>query len=121
MISAFEKGMCSKKYKCHLLLSADEILKVNIGAALLSGGKCEKFLGVKIDNKLSFDEQIGSICKKASEKLNALSRVTKYMGPEKKCFTMNAFFSVLFSYCSFIWMFHNKSLNHKINRLHERF
>ena len=32
---------------------------------------------------------------------------------------MNAFFLHQFNYCPLTWMFHNKSLNHKINRLHE--
>ena len=33
---------------------------------------------------------------------------------------MNAFLSLQFNYCPLTWMFHNRSLNHKINRLHER-
>ena len=33
---------------------------------------------------------------------------------------INAFFSSQFNYCPLTWMFHNGSLNHKINRLHER-
>ena len=57
---------------------------------------------------------------KASAKLNALSRVVKYMCPEKKRLVMNAFFSAQFSYCSLIWMFYNRSLYHKISRLLER-
>ena len=32
---------------------------------------------------------------------------------------MNTFFSEQFSYCSVTWIFHNRSFNHKINRLHE--
>ena len=38
----------------------------------------------------------------------------------KKRFIMNAFFSSQFNYCPLTWIFQNKSLNHKINRLHER-
>ena len=30
------------------------------------------------------------------------------------------FFTSQFSYCTFIWMFHSRSNNRKINRLHER-
>ena len=30
------------------------------------------------------------------------------------------FFSLQFNYCPLTWMFHSTSLNHKINRLHER-
>ena len=37
--------------------------------------KCEKLLGIKIDSKLMFDDHVKSLCKKASQNLNALSRV----------------------------------------------
>ena len=33
---------------------------------------------------------------------------------------MNTFFRSQFNYCPLIWIFYNPSLNHKINRLHER-
>ena len=33
---------------------------------------------------------------------------------------MNTFIKVQFNYCFIIWMFHSRSLNNKINRLHER-
>ena len=33
---------------------------------------------------------------------------------------MNAFFKRQFSYCPLSWMFYNRTLNNKINRLHER-
>ena len=34
---------------------------------------------------------------------------------------MNASFSSQFNHCLLTWMFHNRLLNHKINRLHERY
>ena len=33
---------------------------------------------------------------------------------------MNAFFSSQFGYCLLVWIFHNRSLNNRINRLQER-
>ena len=33
---------------------------------------------------------------------------------------MNAFFRSQFNYCPLIWMCYNRSLNYKINPLHER-
>ena len=33
---------------------------------------------------------------------------------------MNAFFSSQFAYCPLIWMFHNRTLNNRINKLQER-
>ena len=34
-----------------------------------------KLLGIEIDNKLNFEKQISSICKKASNQLNAICRL----------------------------------------------
>ena len=33
---------------------------------------------------------------------------------------MNSFFWSQFSYCPLVWMFHSRTLNNKINRIHER-
>ena len=33
---------------------------------------------------------------------------------------MNSFFNSQFNYCPLVWMFHSRSINNKINRLHER-
>ena len=33
---------------------------------------------------------------------------------------MEAFIESQFGYCSLIWMFHSRSINNKINHLHER-
>ena len=38
-----------------------------------------KLLVVHIDSRLDFDYQVSQICKKASKKLHALSRVSNYM------------------------------------------
>ena len=61
--------------KCHVLLSTDETVQVNIGTSRINNSKCGKLLGIKIDCKLSFDDDIGNMWKKASAELNALNRV----------------------------------------------
>ena len=43
-----------------------------------------KLLDIVFDNKPKFDKDIGNICQKANRKLNALARVTNYMGLPKK-------------------------------------
>ena len=67
------------------------------------------------DCKLKFNKHIEDICQKASQKLNTLARLAPYMRTTKKCILMNTFFKPL------VWMFCSRSLNSKINRLHERF
>ena len=59
-------------------------------------------------------------CKKASLKLNALSRTTPHLDFKKKKLLINSFFISQFNYCPLIWMCHNRTKNSKINRLHER-
>ena len=86
--------------KCHGLPSTDETMQVNIGTVRINNSKCEKLLGIKIDCKLSFDDHIGSIGKKAGVKLNALTRVAQYMNTEIKRLIMNAFFSSQFNHRS---------------------
>ena len=63
---------------------------------------------------------MGNICQKANRKLNALARLTNYMELPKRRLLLNAFFKAQFNYCPVVWMFHSRSLNNKINRLHER-
>ena len=65
----------ANREKYHLLISKNEKRHLNEGAVEISNSRCEKFLRLKIDSKLMLDSHVKSLCKKASQKLNALSRV----------------------------------------------
>ena len=54
--------------KFHLLLSNKKIHQVDICNEKLSSTYSEKLLGIKIDNKLTFEEDVEELCKKASQK-----------------------------------------------------
>ena len=56
----------------------------------------------------------------ASQQLRALARIPNYVDAEKLRVMMNAFVVSQFSYCPFVWMFHDRSVNKKINKIHER-
>ena len=66
---------------------------------------------LKFDKKLTFDDHISDICKKAGRKISALARVTPYMGVVKKRILMNAFFTLQFSYGLLVWMCHSRKNN----------
>ena len=85
--------------KCHLLVSTNNTVKMKIGNFDITNSKSEKLLGVKFDHKLSFDDHISKLCKTASRKIHALSRVASYMNISKRHILMNAFFKSQFSYC----------------------
>ena len=55
-----------------------------------------------------------------SRKINALGRIANYMSLEKRRIVMKAFIKSQFNYYLLIWMFHSRTINNKINRLHER-
>ena len=50
-----------------------------------------KMLGVPIDSKLNFSLYIDIICKPASNQLNALVRLKRYLGPEERFVFVNRF------------------------------
>ena len=60
------------------------------------------------------------ICDKASQKPNASARLSSFMSLEKRRLMLKAFVNSQFGYCPLIWMFHNRTLNNRINRIHER-
>ena len=107
--------------KCKLLVTnhSDGIC-MNIDNKLIFASTSVNLLGITIDNKLSFNEHVSKLCKKTSLKLHALSRISNYLSCNKLRVTMKAFIESQFGYCPLIWMFHSRTLNNRINRLHKR-
>ena len=68
----------------------------------LSSTCSEKFLGIKIDNKLTFEEQVEGLCKKASLRVSAVARVSSLMRFEQRKGIFNLFVTPLFSYCPLV-------------------
>ena len=107
--------------KWHLLLSdVDNDLNILISDKYIPNSSSQKILCVTFDNKLNFSTRITKLCKKAGQKIHALARISKFMSEGKRKLIMSAFISSHFSYCPLIWMCHNRSLNTKINKIHER-
>ena len=79
------------KAKYHLLITTNEEINISIGGEKVQNSKSEKLLGVTIDSKLSFAEHVHKIYDKASQKLNALARLSSFMSLEKRRLIMKAF------------------------------
>ena len=113
-------GMKANTDKSHLLLSQTEKISTQIYDENIINTSCEKLLGVKIDRELKFDEHVKSLCKKANQKLSALTRLSSLMSFDQRKLIMNAFITSHFSYCPLVWMLHSRKLNERINKIHER-
>ena len=107
--------------KFHLVLNeARNDIFMEIMQFIIFNTNSQKLLGIKIDNKLTFDEHVNDLCCKASQKLHDLARIACYMTPQQRRTIMNDFISSQFGYCPLVWMFHSRKLNNRINNIHER-
>ena len=79
----------------------------------------KKNLCVAIGNKLNFKNQIIELCKKASQKIAALSRFSSHLHNSEKKLIFNSIIKS-FSYCPLAWMFCSRTSNNMINKLHQR-
>ena len=115
-----DNQMKSNPDKCNFICSSSAKASIMIKNQQISNGFCEKPLGVFFDSRLTFQSHIDNIYKRASHKLNAISRITPYVDFNKKRLAVNAFFRAQFNYCPLIWMCHIERIIIKENRLNER-
>ena len=106
--------------KCNLIVLHAANVSITLGNEVIESVDSVELLGIQIDNCLTFNNHILMLCKKGNQKLHALARVSKYLKPDKLRIIMKTFIESQFNYCPLIWMFHNRTLHTKINRLHER-
>ena len=85
--------------KCHLIVTRDTDVIAKIGEFDAKNRREEEILGVKIDSKLSFENHVSSLCKKASQNLHALASVVNFMDLAKRKSLMKAFITSQFNYC----------------------
>ena len=101
--------------KCHLFVSTNNTVKINIGNFDITNSKSEQQLGIKFDHKLLFGDHISELCKNDSEQRNS-NIINSNIIYE---LLMNAIFKSQFSYFLFAWMCRIHANNSKINRLYE--
>ena len=85
--------------KCHLLVTTEKSVSINIEESNVTNKKEQRLLGIKFDSSLSFEGHITNLCKKASQKLHALARIVNYMDLRKRKVLMKLFIRSQFSYC----------------------
>ena len=118
----FDNYMVLNADKCHFMCLGKNSTNVDFTFQDIYMKNTEevKILGVTIDNKLSFNSHIKTLCMKASQKLGALSRISNYLNQSEKSLIFNSMIKSHFNYCPLIWMFCSRTSNNRINRLHER-
>ena len=118
----YENHMVLNPGKCHCLVLGNRSNSdtINLNGTKLASSSYEKLLGILIDGDLGFDKHIKSLCRKAGQELNDLTRISNYLTHDRKRPLLNSIIKSQFSYCPLIWMFCSRSLNNLINRFHKR-
>ena len=77
-------------------------------------------LGINLDAKMKFDKHISNIAKRASQQINVLQRLSKFLCFDSRLLVYNSFISSNFKYCPVTWMFCGKSNVSKLEKIQER-
>ena len=85
-----------------------EKINLNINGAEIKCQNSVTLLGVEIDNELNFNNHISNICKKAGNKINAISRIQNFLDQKEKEALVNTFVYSNFNFCSVVWHFSAK-------------
>ena len=117
--------MIANPSKFHaILLSKNCILTdripVKIKENLIKSETQVDLLGLKIDNRLSFNSHISAICKKAAKQLNALKRLGSFLNISQRKVLAQSFTMENFNYCPAVWHFCLAKDKHKAEKIQER-
>ena len=97
-----------------------KLQKLNIEGKEIISEKVVTLLGIDLDYKLNFKSHIGKLCKKAAGQLNAISRVSKFLGYKVKNVIIQSFIQANFNYCPLVWMHCSSESMSKIEKIQER-
>ena len=80
--------------KLHLHLIFKERIIMKIGETEIKSSNCVNLLGIKIDDKIIFNEHLHYITDNASRRINTFPSLAPYMNESKKHIIINSFFLV---------------------------
>ena len=69
---------------------------------------------------MGFNFHIEDICKKSGQNFMPLQEFAKFTDQDNIQTLMNAFISYQLRWCPVVLMFHNRNVNNKIKKIHER-
>ena len=82
---------------------------------IISNSNEEKLPGNLVDNKVNFESHVGSLWRKAGQKINALARLKNYLTSDQRRLLLNFGIKSQFTYCPLIWVFTLRYLNNALN------
>ena len=93
---------------------------VHIGDKPLKRVSSTKSLGLRIDQRLVWEEHVDSLCKRISTALGGLRQARRYVPQETLITIYNALIKPLFDYCDIVWGNLNSTLSARLQKLQNR-
>ena len=121
-----DNGMIANPSKFHALIMAKNKnivtaeVPITIHDKVIKSEKSVTLLGIKIDNNLSFDIHIGTLCNRAGGQLNALYRLSSYINLDSRRTLIYGFIYSNFNYCPLVWHFTSSKSINKIENIQKR-
>ena len=85
------------------LSNEDRKLEIELKGSTLEQVENVKLLGLELDEQLSFDVHIDSLCRKISKRIGKLNRIKAYLPRAERILYCNSLIKPLILYCSVIW------------------
>ena len=104
--------------KCHFMIFGEkkDKMKLFVGMAVLEESDEETLLGVNLTSKL----MCRLFVKRPARNCMLYLAFQFSRNPKKTKLMISTFIMSQFSCCPLIWMFHDRNVNNKINRIQER-
>ena len=117
-----ENHMTLNPGKCHYLIngSGDLWHEIMLNNSKITSSNAEKLLGIFHDSRLNFERHVVPLCRKKSQKINALAWLKNYLRLDQRVLLLNSVIKSQFTYCPLIWMLTSRYLNNALNNIHER-
>ena len=118
----YENRMTLNLGKCHYMVisNRDPSHEIMLNNNKINSSNEEKLLGIFLDSKLNFESHIGSLWRKAGQKINALTRLKNCLTSDQRNLLLNSVIKSRFTYCPLLWMFTSRYLINALNNIHER-
>ena len=79
-----DNNMIVNPKKLQAIISSNHNCCLTINNTQIKFKESVTLLGFEIDNKLNFEKHVSTICKKANDQLNAISRISADIGQKEK-------------------------------------
>ena len=102
------------------IVTVTESLDPSIQGISLEKVNCSKCLGVELDEFLSWDSHITSVCKNVSSGIGVIKKIKPFIPSRNLINIYQSMVEPYFNYCSIVWNGISKGLAEKLQKLQNR-